>query len=262
MSTLGDWIRPARSHLAATWRRGPERPWVFGHRGARHAAPENTLAAFELALEEGADGIELDVRLDGDRSVVVLHDADLTRVTQGRDRRSVEAMTSAEVAEVDVGNGQRIPRLAEVLEWAERRGTRINVEIKSDVEHPAVLVSRVTRMLAARADSPRRILLSSFHPLIVAVCARRLPDVAVAWLVHDGQRILRTAPGWRWLGAAAIHPEAKLLDPRLLRSWRSDDVAINTWTVNDPSEAVRLAQLGVDTLISDNPGRLLAALND
>lgn len=260
MRGLVDWVRPARAHLAAGWHRPSERPWVFGHRGARHGAPENTLAAFDLALDEGADGVELDVRLDGDRSVVVLHETDLSRVTGGRDGRSVEDLTGKEVAAIDVGNGQHIPTLANVLAWADRRGARLNVEIKSDVRHASVLVRKVARMVRARAGMSSQILLSSFHPAMVAACARLLPTIATAWLVHQEQRLLRSAPGRRWLGAAAIHPEAALVTRRRVAAWKADGLAVNAWTVNDPALAVRLAEMGVDMLISDAPGRLLGAL--
>src|SRR5262249_27028360 len=88
---LDAWLRP----------RGA-RPLVLGHRGARHAAPENTLRAFELALAEGADGIELDVRLDGDGRVIVLHDRTLERVTAGGETRDVEALGAHELDRVSM----------------------------------------------------------------------------------------------------------------------------------------------------------------
>ena len=113
-----------------------KRPLVFGHRGARHAAPENTMMAFELALTEGADGVELDVRLDGDGRVIVLHDTTLARVSEDRETRSAEAMTAAELSRVDVGRGERVPLLKDVLAWSLERQARVNVELKRDVRRP------------------------------------------------------------------------------------------------------------------------------
>ena len=83
-----------RSLLALRRPKG-KRPWVLGHRGARHAAPENTLRAFDLALREGAEGVELDVRLDGSGRVVVLHDPDLSRVSSGSDQRLTHELSAA-----------------------------------------------------------------------------------------------------------------------------------------------------------------------
>src|SRR3954468_10133753 len=108
--------------LSAWQRPLGKRPFVLGHRGARHAAPENTLAAFELARREGADGVELDVRLDASGEVIVLHDPTLTRVTQGKETRHAEDISSPELARLDVGAGERVPLLADVLDWAHQAG--------------------------------------------------------------------------------------------------------------------------------------------
>src|SRR3954463_11321786 len=93
-------------------------PLVLGHRGARHAAPENTHAAFELSRIEGAAGVELDVRLVKTGQVIVLHDPTLARVTHKIDRRVVEELRWAEATTADVGQGQRVPLLSDVLDWA------------------------------------------------------------------------------------------------------------------------------------------------
>src|SRR5262245_52384253 len=116
-------MTPNRGASWPSWRRPPgHRPWVLGHRGARRAAPENTLRAFELARSEGADGVELDVRLTGDGQIVVLHDPTLERVSGGRDRRRVEALDFSELGRVDVGERERAPRLVDVLAWAAEHG--------------------------------------------------------------------------------------------------------------------------------------------
>jgi glycerophosphoryl diester phosphodiesterase len=255
-----DWVVPSRARLARRWRRGPERPWVLGHRGARHAAPENSMAAFDLAMDEGADGVEFDVRLDGSGRVIVLHDPTPARVTQGAEHQAVESMTATEVDALDVGGGQRIPLLDAVLDWARARNAAVNVEVKSDVSNQLRLVRRVAEILAADDDAPERVLLSSFHPGFVAGLSRRLPSVAVAWLIHDRQRFLRHMPMRRFVGPAAVHPQATMITARTLRRWKAAGLTVNTWTVNDPNEARRLAALGVDALISDAPGRILSAL--
>src|SRR6187431_1614466 len=99
-------------------------PYVFGHRGVRGEAPENTMAAFDLAATSGADGVELDVRLCRSGELVVCHDADLGRLTRGRDTRRLADLDRAELQRVDVGGGQSIPLLADVLAWAESRRLR------------------------------------------------------------------------------------------------------------------------------------------
>ena len=241
------------------WQRPPAaRPFVLGHRGARHAAPENTLAAFELARQEGADGIELDVRLDGDGEVIVLHDATLARVTQGSELRHAEDIPSRTLAQLDVGAGQRVPLLAEVLDWAQRAGQRVNVELKSDVRRRAALLHGVARVVG-RAQLPP-LIFSSFHPYFVWWLGKRLPGLPRAWLVHDQQRILKYAPGLEQLGANALHPQHTLITAQRLAKLKARGLPVNVWTVNDPARARELARLGVDAIISDNPGEILAAL--
>jgi len=229
---------------------------VLGHRGARHAAPENTLAAFELARSEGADGIELDVRLDGGGQVIVLHDPTLERVTQGADKRHAEDIPSRELSRLDVGNGERAPTLAEVLSWAREQGQRVNVELKADVRSRALLLQEVARVVTRQALPS--LIFSSFHPYFVWWLARRLPELQRAWLVHEKQHILKYAPGLRSLGANALHPQHVLASAARVARLKRAHFLVNTWTVNEPARARELARIGVDAIISDVPGKILA----
>jgi glycerophosphoryl diester phosphodiesterase len=222
--------------------------------------PENTLAAFDLARQQGADGVELDVRLDRGDVVVVLHDATLERVTRGRDRRAVERLTYAELSAVELGADARIPRLEDVLTWASRSDLRVNIEIKRDVSRLRELVRRVSALVRDTPDAAERVLLSSFHPGVVLACARLIPHVPSAWLVHARQRWLRSAPGFRYLGASGVHPELALASAKRVLRWRAAGALLNVWTVNDIDEARRLAALGVDGIVTDTPGKVLAAL--
>ncbi len=233
---------------------------MLGHRGASHGAPENTLAAFAMAAEEGADGVELDVRLDASGDVVVFHDRTLRRMTAGADERALEALTRRDLDAVDLGGGERAPRLSAVLDWARQLRLRVNVELKQDVSSRAALVRRVAALVAAVPDAPRHVILSSFHPGMVAALGPLVPGVPRAWLVHAGQRLLGSAPGYRLLGAQAIHPERLLTQPARVRRWRDAGAIVNVWTVDDPTEVRDLDALGVDGIISNRPGEALAAL--
>lgn len=244
----------------SAWRRGAGPPLVLGHRGARRRAPENTLAAFELAVREGAAGVELDVRLDADGSVIVLHDRTLARVTGWHDVRDVERVSSPELARIDVGARERAPELRDVLSWAARGGHRVNVELKRDVSSRALLAEGVARQVRALPDPAGTVLLSSFHPGVVRRLASMLPDVPCCWLVHAGQHVLRYAPGWRALGAAGVHPESALARAGRVARWKRAGALVNVWTVNDTDEARRLARAGVDAIITDTPLEVIAAL--
>jgi glycerophosphoryl diester phosphodiesterase len=245
------------------WRRAAgatgRAPLILGHRGARRVKPENSLAAFEQAIREGADGVEIDVRLDRSGNVIVLHDATLERVTDGRDRRRADDVESPELRHIDIGQDERIPQLVDVLGWSNTNGALVNVEIKHDVRRPLWLVKRVAE-LVRQAPHRDRILISCFHPGIVALLGRTLGAVPVAWLVHAGQHLVRRAPGWRLLGASGVHPERRLVDSAYVARVHGGGGFINVWTVNEVDEARRLVELGVDALISDVPGELVAAL--
>lgn len=232
---------------------------MLGHRGARHAAPENTLAAFELARREGADGIELDVRLDGSGRVIVLHDPTLGRVTSGVETRHAEDLSELEFSRLDVGAGERVPLLADVLDWAKNHDQRVNVELKSDVRDARALLEGVARVVTSRP--PPALIFSSFHPRFVWWLARNVPELPRAWLVHEKQRVLKYAPGFRLLGSNAVHPQHVLVTPARIARLKKAGMLVNVWTVNHPVRADELARLGVDALISDVPGKILAALS-
>lgn len=240
------------------WTRGAARPFILGHRGARRVAPENTLESFARALKDGADGVELDVRLTRDQELVVFHDRTLTRMTDGRVTSAVEELSLRELLNVELAGGARVPSLAEALAWAEATGARINIEIKQDVRSLRTLVREVVRLGRAMADAPERLLFSSFHPGAVWELRRALPEFAVGWLVHDGQRLLRGAPGLPYL-APFVHPELVLATPKRLARWKARGARVAVWTVNDADDARRLAAEGVDVLISDTPELLAKA---
>lgn len=236
------------------------RPRVLGHRGARHAAPENTLAAFELAHREGADGVELDVRLDGSGGLVVIHDRDLARVTSEQRRDPVEKLSTRALQQIDVGKGERVPLLLDALAWARERDALVNVEVKSDVSERRRLLTAVATALRT-APGSERILVSSFNPWFVRVLSRSLPHLPVCWLIHQGQRAFAFARAFRALGAQGLALEHPLLSLSTVRKTQRDGGLLLTWTVNDPGLAAAYAELGVDSIISDRPGALLAALS-
>jgi glycerophosphoryl diester phosphodiesterase len=236
---------------------------VYGHRGARAHAPENTLPAFERAMVDGADGIELDVRTSRDGVVVVVHDPDLRRVTEGRDLRKPQDLSGEELAAVELAGGARIPTLESVLDWADAREALVNVELKHDTHDKHALTAGVARILRGRARQASRTMFSSFDPELLARVAVLIPSVPRAFLFNGDQRFSRTpAVGLiaRAVGATMLNPERVLCSPdRVVRFHRR--YLVNVWTVNDEREAFDLARIGVDGLITDDPARILAAFN-
>lgn len=252
--------------LSRLTRQAGQQPLVLGHRGARHAAPENTHAAFELSRLEGAAGVELDVRLAKTGEIIVLHDPTLARVTGGADRRAVESLPLDEARRADVGHGERVPLLSEVLDWAREHDQLVNVEVKSDVTRRRDLLSGVVELLSRHPVAPTNVVLSSFDPRFVWRLARALPRIPSAFLFHTKSPIARAAAlvgaaSFTRLGARAVHPEHVLVTPQRMAAWRSKQALVGVWTVNDEARAEELRKLGVDYIVTDRPGAILAAIS-
>lgn len=240
---------------ATRWRRTRGRPRVWAHRGDSAHAPENTMRAFDQARAAGADGIELDVRFDADHNVVVFHDDTLDRLC-GRPGRMEELSASAR-GELRVG-GEPVPLLAEVLAAFD---LEVNVEIKAThVGRMGALVAATAKVIKAsgRAD---QVLVSSFDPVALLQCHQRLPDVAIAYLFHDDQPLV-VRRGWlgNLLGASLFHPQHTLCTPARVKAWHTAGLPINTWTVDDDAELIRLAGLGVDGVFANDPAHAIAVL--
>jgi len=247
-----------RHGRAERWKRIGKRPRVWAHRGASALAPENTLAAFELARNAGADGIELDVQLDADGNVVVFHDHDLQRLC-GRPG-DIALLSASQIKELRVG-GESIPTLADVFDML--GDMELNVEIK--VAKPG----RAFKLVAAVANVIRKsrraeqVLVSSFDPLALVDFHRHMPDLACAYLFARDQAF-PIRRGWlgTWIGASVLHPEHTLCTPSLVKNWHTAGMPVNTWTVDDPLELKRLAGIGVDGVFANDPARALAVLSD
>jgi glycerophosphoryl diester phosphodiesterase len=244
--------------------RAAGRPLVLGHRGASAEAPENTIAAFRLALEQGADGVELDVRRCRTGEVVVVHDADTARVAGAPLRIATSSL--AELRALDVGalagarfRGERIPRLEEVLEAVP--GAIVNVELKSERGRADLSLAAAAARAIAAARAESRVVVSSFDYRLVVAFRLAAPAVPVG-LLFDAED-----PGrlWTWLGVrllrpAAVHPDRRLVTPERVRAWTARGLGVNVWTVDDADEARRLADLGVTALITNAPRKIRAAL--
>jgi glycerophosphoryl diester phosphodiesterase len=238
----------------------PGRILNFAHRGAREVAPENTLAAFHVAQEIGASGVELDVMLTSDGEVVVIHDDTLDRTTDGSGR--VRDMTLSKLKTLDAGSwfdprfaGQRIPTLQEVLELIGGRMI-LDIELKSRSLTDDRLEVKVVE-LVERNDLVDSAILSSFNPLAIWRVKRLNPRLATGLLyMEDTPLPLRRA----WLRPLVrpdgLHPRHTMVRPAYVCWAKERGYSIIAWTVNDLHEMRRLIGLGVDGVITDRPERL------
>ncbi len=236
-----------------------ERVLNIAHRGASAAAPANTLAAFEKAIELGADGIEFDVHLSADKVPVVIHDFSVDATTDGSGR--VSSLTLAQLEELDAGSyfdpafaSERIPTLEEVLETASER-LLLNVELKSmsirDNGLERIVIDQVERHGLGHDN---RVLLSSFNPASLRRAKKIAPHIPVGLLYAlDLPLPLRRA----WLAPLAPHearhPEHRMVNARYVAWARRHNYRVNVWTVDDPGKMRRLISLGVDSIITNVP---------
>ncbi|MGQ0825304.1 MAG: glycerophosphodiester phosphodiesterase [Actinomycetota bacterium] len=230
----------------------PTRPLVLAHRGACRRAPENTLEAFAVARDLGADGVELDVRVSADGVLVVHHDASVPGVGL------LAALPFAAIREA----APQLATLAEALDECE--GMIVNVEVKclpweadADPEH---------RVAAAAADLVRaggaKVVFSSFDLGAVDAVRTHAPDTTTAFLVA-GQELAPVAEIARTRGHNWLHPDrdSVLCAPApAVTIAHGAGLSLTVWTVDDPAEIRVLADAGVDGLITNVPDVALAVL--
>lgn len=241
------------------WERPSGRsPLVIAHRGARVVTPENTLAAFTEAAAAGADGFELDVRLCATGEAVVIHDDSVDRTTDGTG--AVADMTLAELRRLDAGAwfderfaGERIPTLEEALEAA-GRSLLVNVEIKG----AAAGIARRVVDAVGRLAMEEWVLVSSFEPGPLLRVRSLMPALPIAFLYSSVAAYTSARPGLGRLHA--LHPRHDLVSAEMLADAHRSGYLVNAWTVNDPAAMVRLATLGVDGIIGDDPALVRRAL--
>jgi glycerophosphoryl diester phosphodiesterase len=242
----------------------PKKVEVFAHRGASSLAPENTLPAFEKALEMGVDGIELDVQCSKDGIPMVMHNFTVDTTTNSHG--PVASFTAAELAQLDAGShfgegytGVGVPALREVLDLV-GSACRINVEIKSRDLTGGCEVEPLIELIRHR-NLYDQVIVSSFNPVSLIKLRWLDSKVELGLLYGDP---LPTYLSEAWLSPIiapeALHPHNGLVDADLVCRAHSQSRAVNTWTVNDVERARHLQQLGVDAIISDVPGQIMAAL--
>ncbi len=240
------------------------RPHIFAHRGAKAVAPENTLPAFQRALDMGVDGIELDVHCSKDGQLVVIHDESLERTTTGTGK--VSDYTAAQLAQIDAGSrfnpafaGVGVPTLNEVFDLVGNR-CQVNVEIKSDDPNGGDQAEPLIEMIKARKLYDQ-VIVSSFNPPSLIKMRALAPTIQLGLLYYlPLPTFLRDAWFSPIINPEAIHPYHRLVDANLMAWAKERGCPVNTWTVNDVAEAQRLAALGVNVIMSDVPDQIMTAL--
>jgi glycerophosphoryl diester phosphodiesterase len=224
----------------------------------------NTLSSFELAADMGADGIELDVHRSKDGELVIVHDFTVDNTTDGEG--AVSEMTLAELKSLDAGSwfdvkfkGAQIPTLDEVFDAVGRK-LFINIEIKSLPPLDNGLEELVANKIADHGLA-ERVIVSSFNPIAISRFRQIAPQVATGYLTSPESASLVTPEMLDGLTYEALHPYFELVDADYVATAKKGGYRINTWTVNDPAQAIALCDLGVDGIITDYPDVIRHALD-
>lgn len=243
-------------------------PLIVAHRGASSDAPENTLRAFRLGWEQGADAIEADFHLTRDGQIVCMHDGTTGRT--GNADLKIGECTLEELRKLDVGvhrgsqfAGERIPTLAEVLATVPKGG-KVFLELKSG---PAI-AGAVRAELQNLQFPLGQVMVISFDSAVLAESKRQMPQVKTSWLcgfhgLRGGwtptiEEILKVLQECRADGLDCNAHEC--VDRAFVQKLREADKGFHAWTVDLPATAKRFTDLGVDSITTNCPGAIRASL--
>ena len=234
-------------------------PWIIAHRGYQKNYPENTLVAFQAAMDVGAQMIELDVTLSSDRKPIVIHDATLERTTNGHGM--VNQHTLNELKELDAGSwfhprfaNQRLPELSEVLDLANGR-TIVNIEIKThayEPHHPADAVEKQVVDLVNQKGARNEVLISSFNINILERLSAMGDSPALALISNkpaddDTLKICKQLKAFSW------HPDRLVLTPRHVQTMQDAGMRVFPYNVGTPGEYRQVMAMNVDGVITGDP---------
>lgn len=251
------------------------RPLIIAHRGASALAPENTLAAFQRAIEDGAEGLEFDVRLAKDGVPVVFHDANIKRVS-GKDGR-VSNFTSEELQTLNVGlwfnathprqadekfSAETVPTLAQTLEFLRRFQGLIYIELKCRETEIEPLVKAICPIISQSPLLPN-ILVKSFNLEFIPKLRRHCPEVKtvalfapkIMTILRKEKRLVNIAHELR---ADQISLHFSLATHKLMKKATKRNLPVTIWTADNPRWVKRALDLEINAIITNNPARLLA----
>ena len=235
---------------------------IIAHRGASHDAPENTLASVNLAWERNADATEVDIHLSKDNRIMVIHDGDTKRTT-GKKMVIRESMSPA-LRSLDANNGmdqfkgERIPFLEEVIATVPN-GKILFIEVKTDT----VIIPYLVEVLASSPDKSRLVVIS-FDFDVCAMMKKEIPAIPVFWLHYTLSGSYKT----KWISRAVdagldgLNFRHTGISQDFVEAVHRSGMKMFAWTVDDPEDAARLIEIGIDGITSNRPAWLKEQLNE
>jgi glycerophosphoryl diester phosphodiesterase len=236
----------------------------YAHRGFSGKYPENTMLAFEKAVEVGCEGIEFDVHFSKDKQIVIVHDESIDRTSN--QTGLVKDLTYDELCKADFSykfskevGFQKIPTLREYCEFAKDKDIITNIEIKNGVyEYPGI--EQAVYDLISEYGLKDRMVISSFNHYSVKRMKQIDPSIrcgflSETWIVKPGGYVKEN-------GVECYHPIFRMLNEEIVEDLRKHDIAINTWTVNEPEDIEEMIRIGVDGIIGNYPDRVARLLRE
>lgn len=239
-----------------------KKPKVWAHRGASGYAPENTLKAFEMAVELKADGVELDVQLTKDGELVVIHDEKIDRVSNGSGWVKDYTLKELKVFNYNKMHPQyefaEIPTLEEVYTLLKNTGLYINVELKTGVLFYDGIEDKIIK-LSNKMGIEDKILYSSFNHYSLMKIKKLNPNAKIGFLYTDG--FINIFEYGKTMGAYAIHPSFNNLKyPQVVEGCKKNGLKINVWNIRD-KDIKFCCEKGIDAIITNYPDRTREMIN-
>jgi len=232
---------------------------ILAHRGASHERPENTMLAFRRAAEVHADGLEMDVHLLPDGTLIVRHDAVLGRCEEKEG--SIYGYTGDKLKQICVCGDKKayseavMPEFEELLSWLDTNDLFLNCEIKSN-GFTRGIEDRVVAAVKAHGLTDR-VIFSSFDHYLLDALKQKYPEMAVGTLYGScfGMDMAAYCAAHHF---NAIHPHFADVTAEQVAKCHANGIAVNVWTVDEPADLRRMFDLGVDAVISNDPAKAIA----
>lgn len=239
-----------------------QKPLIIAHRGSAGEAPENTMAAFKLALEQQCDAIELDVHISKDGEIIVCHDATLDRTTNGTGY--LYEKTASEIKAFDAGSwfdekyaGEQVPLLEEVFDLVPPQ-IMINIEIKYSYEHN--IESRLIELMR-RKNRLSNVVVSSFDYKSLAVLKELEPEVKIGLLYNANFIRHRDAAALMPVPVYSLHPNILRISKEDIADARNHGLHVYPYTINTEEDMKQALQTHVSGIITDYPAVLRSLLS-
>jgi glycerophosphoryl diester phosphodiesterase len=223
---------------------------VIGHKGAAGLEPENTMRAFKKALELNVDFIEFDVRMTKDKKLIIMHDPKVDRTTNGKGY--VKDLTLEEIKKLDAGEGEKVPIFEEVINLLKDRKPKITIDIKE----PQTL-DKIMKIIRENKLENKVVIVSFWHEIL-----KRIKEIepSIKTSVDIVEKPINLVSMVKDAKADKISLHSIFIDEKTVKECHENDIEITAWTVDEFLEIDRMIKLGVDTICSNFPDRVISRL--